>query len=244
MLKILQSNSELDIQFNNQLTTDGLLLKETNQFNEISSILIDEINLIKAKLSPNYIHFMDQLLQSSIIQNEDELIALIKWLPQSNITAYENIKLNLIYKGLRDGDQLLDFHSRIDFKSPLVVIAKTKEDHFRFGAFTMQNFYSENPVIQVNDPYTFFFSFDSMKTYEINNYFTGIITGSEVFINFSNVFTIKQNWSHDINKGLLTYTFCLEVTNERFPYKKTLFTPEEIEVYQVSTINRSMENGE
>ena len=91
------------------------------------------------------------------------------------IYAYNRyIKLNLIYRASRDGDNAKDFHFKCDFIGPNLTVIKTKKEYI-FGGFTIKTWKhlfkdinSEDPECgtELKDEQAFGFSVNKNKIYE------------------------------------------------------------------------------
>ena len=70
----------------------------------------------------------------------------------------EELKLNLLYKGTRDGFRASDFHSRCDEKGPTICIIKSDNGN-TFGGYTDLSWKQINTYIP-GDSRSFIFQLD------------------------------------------------------------------------------------
>lgn len=101
----------------------------------------------------------DDYGESNLITNEKE-INLIK----SGIFNINNkkLKLKLIYRASRDGDNPKDFHSKCDGIEPTISIFKTTNG-FTFGGYTDKGWDNKSSDLKTSN--TFLFSFNNKKIY-------------------------------------------------------------------------------
>ena len=167
-------------------------------------------------------------VKGDIIHNLNELEMLTKKINKDND---KKIIINLLYKASVDGDRALAFHEKCDNAQNTIVLIETKKGK-RFGGFTTCS-WSGN-CVDKNDPKSFIFSFDKMKTYDnipgdeaIGCYpkFGPIFLGCQIKI-FDNAFT----------KGGTTFEKELNF-NTQEDYELTggerSFEVKDIEVYEV-----------
>ena len=77
-----------------------------------------------------------------------------------------NCSLDLVYQMIRDGNRTIDFHKKVDIKSPTLVLFKTK-DGYNFGGYTSKSFKSSGGWIK--DPDSFLFNLNNMNKFNIKN---------------------------------------------------------------------------
>ena len=99
---------------------------------------------------------------SSIIKSKEE------WnLIYNNISKEKELKSELIYKSLIDGDEALDFHKKCDNIPNTIILIKTKSGK-RFGGFSSE-IWENSPYTWKSDNKAFLFNLDLMKIFKSHN---------------------------------------------------------------------------
>ena len=106
-------------------------------------------------------HWMEKkMIMEKVIYTNEKEINLIK----SGIFKINNkkLKLKLIYRASRDGDNPKDFHSKCDGIEPTISIFKTTNG-FTFGGYTDKGWDNKSSDLKTSN--TFLFSFNNKKIY-------------------------------------------------------------------------------
>ena len=168
--------------------------------------LLTEIKLLK-KSRGNSLDLhenKDNYKESELITNEDQLNLIKSGIQNLNS---KNLKLKLLYKASRDGDNPYNFHSKCDNISPTITIFKTG-DNYIFGGYVDKNWDNHSGGLNCNN--AFLFSFDKMKIYPGKN--GGIIYCSKCHGPwFSYALGVKEN---GFLKKEQTKQFDLDIFNE------------------------------
>ena len=214
---IKKNNDEIKNLFKYNINYDMI---STNLINIISQKKIEKKDCSNLEYFPNGI-------AKDIIKNENEIKLVIDKI--DNIFPGSSFKL--LYKGLRDGDNSSEFHSKCDDAPQTLVIIKDDLGH-RFGGFTTQDW--SGKYLQKTDNSAFIFSIDKNQTYDVfpNQKAIGC------YPNFGPVFFGCQIRIYDnyFQKGGSTFKKGLNYqTNEDFELTdgNQNFGVEDIEVYEV-----------
>ena len=113
----------------------------------------EDVNIKKSNLEEDF----------SVSASENEENIIINKL--KNIMG-RNCSLDLVYQMIRDGNRTIDFHKKVDIKSPTLVLFKTK-DGYNFGGYTSKSFKSSGGWIK--DPDSFLFNLNNMNKFNIKN---------------------------------------------------------------------------
>ena len=172
---------------------------------------------------------------SSIIKSSDKINFIIETLNKKDYFHNKNIRLSLIFKGTKDGQNSSDFHKKCDGIEHILVFLKTAEGLI-FGGYTKEGYKSRNNYVVDNQ--AFIFSITKKKIYHIKNKKDAIydykdrgpsFTGSNYFI-----ISIKEkmfenaNTCESIDSNYEGITIDYELNNG-----KKFFHLKEIEVYQI-----------
>ena len=148
-----------------------------------NSYFVSSYNLFSSRLRarPNV---FDLFIDTNILKKEDITENFFIFTKLKEIYAYNRyIKLNLIYRASRDGDNAKDFHFKCDFIGPNLTVIKTKKEYI-FGGFTIKTWKhlfkdinSEDPECgtELKDEQAFGFSVNKNKIYENGKQDEGII---------------------------------------------------------------------
>ena len=99
---------------------------------------------------------------SLIIKDEQDKKLLNSWISEKGNIA----KLNLLYRGTRDGDSSKIFFEKCSNKGATISFIKTKKGR-RFGGFTKAKWTDKKNWITLRDVNGFLFSLDNKKKYNI-----------------------------------------------------------------------------
>eukprot|EP01099_Mayorella_cantabrigiensis_P007988 TRINITY_DN734_c1_g1_i2.p1 TRINITY_DN734_c1_g1~~TRINITY_DN734_c1_g1_i2.p1 ORF type:complete len:230 (+),score=62.37 TRINITY_DN734_c1_g1_i2:1207-1896(+) len=104
---------------------------------------------------------------SKVIESDEERKVVVGWLKEVRGEGNVN-KVELLFRGSRDGFRVQDFHSRCDNQGPTIVVFKTSEGR-RGGGYTSQQWASPTGLYQdVFDPTgsSFLFSLESKEMFK------------------------------------------------------------------------------
>ena len=153
------------------------LVKKVNKLEEENRTLKKDINEIKEKLNLFEKYFIQDIeskkkkeefgIDSKIITKKEDLEFITKRLINNDENLKnKSINYNLIYRGTRDGDNLINFHSRVDNKRSHLSIIETNNGS-KFGVFI------EKPLKQIGstlkDNKAFIFSLNLKKIYNADS---------------------------------------------------------------------------
>ena len=169
------------------------LKKNNNNLQKELDKAKQKIEILEEKVNDH--EFRLYTMDSCIITKRKEydfIVERIKKLDENNEEAKNNkIKLSLIYRGTRDGDEAKKFHEKCDkFKNTLIVV-ETKKG-LRFGGFTCETWSGNGDKVDKN---AFCFSLDKSKIYNWTKGKSSIYVSPSSGPTFGNcVFEIKDNF--------------------------------------------------
>ena len=198
--------------------------KKNNKKINISSNKLDNcfniyLNILESKLITTIEQL--ELIKTGIINNDNE----------------KKIKIKLLFRASRDGDNNKSYHDKCDGISPTISIIKTKTG-YTFGGYTDCSLNSTSGCVKTNN--SFIFSFDKMKIYKGVNggyfhcgtdcgpWFCGCIG-----VDGDNYFKTENSYQWEINK----FKF-FEGFTEEYELVGGIrhFSVEEVEVFKVEII--------
>ena len=136
---------------------ESLSKKQNNNFNENGEEEeINEINNEEEELGENGIN-------TNIVKTEEEINFIENRLKQIYYFQNKSIKYELIYKGSKNGDKSLNFHTKVDGIKNTLTLVKTKKG-IRFGGFTSE-IWNQIGGYGKCDPFAFCFSLELKKIY-------------------------------------------------------------------------------
>ena len=214
------------------------LCQQIMQLKTNNTNLENELNDVKKRLEKieEQLNNKKSLIDSNILKDKKDIEFIINRLKKvnlnegNNIINEENIVLNLIYRGSRDGDKAKDFHNKCDkYKNNLTII-KTKNG-LRFGGFTCESWEGKGDKKDIN---AFCFSLDKYKIYNYKKGKTSIYTCPNSGPVFGNcVFEINDCYFE--NGGLSSEDYFYD--NQQYKCEindgKEQFEVKEIEVFKV-----------
>eukprot|EP01099_Mayorella_cantabrigiensis_P002945 TRINITY_DN2326_c0_g1_i1.p1 TRINITY_DN2326_c0_g1~~TRINITY_DN2326_c0_g1_i1.p1 ORF type:complete len:488 (+),score=108.11 TRINITY_DN2326_c0_g1_i1:88-1464(+) len=158
--RILKSSVEKLSLVSEQLNDDGLALEPESKFIKFEKQLREKLQVPDLKIR-QLKHFKDSTV---IIGGEDQHL-LVEWL--KDVRGEENVrKVQLLFRGTRDGFGAQEFHSRCDSKGPTIVVFKTSEER-RGGGYSAQSWTSNEADEFIKDETntSFVFSLDYREKY-------------------------------------------------------------------------------
>ena len=214
---IEKNNDEIKNLFKYNINNDMI---STNLVNNISPKKFEKKDCSNLEYFPNGI-------AKDIIQDQNEIKLVIDKIDNK----FPGSSFKLLYKGLRDGDNSSEFHSKCDDAPQTLVLIKDDLGH-RFGGFTTQDWSGQ--FLQKTDNSAFIFSIDKNQIYEVfpNQKAIGC------YPNFGPVFFGCQIRIFDnyFQKGGTTFKKGMNYqTNEDFELTdgNQNFGVEDIEVYEI-----------
>ena len=145
--------------------TENIKLKidAVMQSNEQIKFQIPQIKNSIVNLDDKVFRWLSLSESSSIIGDgqNGEMQNLMNWIERKVEKSY---KLNLIYRGSRDGFTAQAFHSKCDYTSPTISFIKSDKNKI-FGGYTQQTWEGIN--VWKNDDKAFLFSFTNNEKYLI-----------------------------------------------------------------------------
>lgn len=90
------------------------------------------------------------LFKDSLILKPEEINMVCNW-----IDPNKKIKARLLYRASRDGEGSEMFHNFCDYKGPIIIFIKEKDNPYRFGAYTGLLWTSENMFVYDKDAFLF-----------------------------------------------------------------------------------------
>ena len=193
---------------------------------------INELNNEEEELDEN-------MINTEIIQTQEEINFIENRLKQIYYFQNKNIKYELIYKGTKNGDKSLNFHTKVDGIRNTLSLVKTKKG-LRFGGFTSE-IWNQVGGYGKCDPFAFCFSFDLKKIYNSQKnqlaifcsdgygpYFKGTNT---IFGIYNNFFT-QGGWC---DYSTFSYSFGKFEKNFEITNGEQKFEVDDVEVFRVYT---------
>ena len=224
--KISQTKSTKKNKNNSKKKNPNKKQKNKNKINE---------KKITANNLKNMFNIYLNSLESKLLTSNDQL-ELIK----TGIKNYDNkkkIKIKLLFRASRDGDNNKSYHEKCDGISPSISVIKTKTG-YTFGGYTDCSLNSNSGCTKTNN--SFIFSFDKMKIYkgvdggyfhcgsDCGPWFCGCIGADG-----DNYFETENSYQWEINSFKYFEGFTEEY---ELVGGKRYFSIEEVEVFQVQFI--------
>ena len=166
---ILRNNEELKVELAAVKSQSTQLLQNTENIKLKIDAIMQSNEQIKFKI-PQIKNLDDKLFQWLSLSEKSSIIGdgmngetqnLMCWIKRKEEKSY---KLNLIYRGSRDGFTAQAFHSKCDNKSPTISFIQSDQNKI-FGGYTQQT-WEGNGVYKPDDK-AFLFSFTNNEKYPI-----------------------------------------------------------------------------
>ena len=106
---------------------------------------------------------VENIINTDIISSQEEIQFIENRLKQIYYFQNKKIKYQLIYKGTKNGDKSLNFHTKVDGIKNTLTLVKTKKG-IRFGGFTSE-IWNQIGGYGKCDPFAFCFSLELKKIY-------------------------------------------------------------------------------
>ena len=101
----------------------------------------------------------------SKITNSNEIKFIIDYLKETENFKNTNFRLNLLYRGTRDGDRTEDVHKKCDGLKNIIVFMKTEQGN-SYGIYSHVGLETRVNYEYPNDDKAFLFSLNKTKIYE------------------------------------------------------------------------------
>ena len=174
--KLNKSIDNNEIKINNTLSSD----KNTN--NNINLSEVEKVQVIKIAKNTNVTE-----LDSKIITEQKELDLIEDRLKQKVNIKLKGLTYKLIYRASKDGEK--EFHSHCNNCHQSLCVIRTS-DGYRFGGYTKLDWSGRN--IEKIDSYSFVFSLDYLKIYNVKKGKNSIYCDGDYGPCFSGVFYITH----------------------------------------------------
>ena len=176
-------------------------------------------------------------INTDIINTQEEIDFIEDRLKK--IVYYQNkeIKYQLLFKGTKNGDKALYFHTKVDGIRNTLTLVKTKKG-MRFGGFTSQNWNQVGGFGKV-DPNAFCFSFNLKKIYNSQPNQLAILCSDGYGPYFKGTNTIFGVYNNFFSQGgwcdytTFSYSFGKFDKNFEITNGEQKFEIEEVEVFKV-----------
>ena len=198
---------------------------------------INYINNDENKNNNNVETVDENSINTDIINSQEELDFIENRLKQINYFQNKEIKFQLLYKGTKNGDKALYFHTKVDGVRNTLTLVKTKKG-VRFGGFTSQN-WNQIGGFGKNDPQAFCFSFDLKKIYNslpngpsifCSNGYGPYFKGTNTIFGIYNNFFSQGGWC---DYTTFSYSYGKFDKNFEITNGEQNFEIEEVEVFKV-----------
>ena len=178
-------------------------------------------------------------INTDIIQTHEELDFVENRLKQINYFQNKNLKYQLLYKGTKNGDKSLYFHTKVDGIRNTLTLVKTKKG-MRFGGFTSEN-WNQVGGFGKCDIRAFCFSFNLKKIYNSQQNQIAIFCSDGYGPYFKGTNTIFGIYNNFFSQGgwcdYTTYSYSFGKFDKNFEITngEQNFSIEEVEVFKVYT---------
>lgn len=181
----------------------------------------------------------ENTINTDIIYTSEELDFVENRLKEINYFQNKNIKYQLLYKGTKNGDKSLYFHTKVDGVRNTLTLVKTKKG-VRFGGFTSEIWNQVGGFGKV-DTRAFCFSLDLHKIYNSQKNQTAIFCSDGYGPYFKGTNTIFGIYNNFFSQGgwcdytTFSYSFGKFDKNFEITNGEQNFFIEEVEVFKVYT---------
>ena len=208
------------------------LKKEISKVNDLEnqiSILNKEIEKLKQEKN-------EEFELDSTITNSNEIKFIIDYLKETENFKNKNFKLNLLYRGTRDGDRTADVHKKCDGLKNIIVFMKTEQGN-SYGMYSEIGWETRTIKYEYpKDNNAFLFSLNKKKIHKaIKGKVSICWVGNNVGLYIFNNIGFKDYFLNRINQNL-TYVIKDDFENckmEDFNSGLKEFKFLEIEIYQI-----------
>ena len=140
----------------------SFLNKEVYKNKEDIQYLIKEIDQIKKEKENEKIKEFEL---DSTITNNNEIKFIIDYLKELEEFKNKDFKLNLLFRGTRDGDKTADVHNKCDGLKNIIVFMKNEQGN-TYGMYSEIGWETRNNPEYRVDNYAFLFSLNKAKIYK------------------------------------------------------------------------------
>ena len=181
----------------------------------------------------------ENVLDTEIIQTQEEINFLENRLKQIYYFQNKDIKYQLLYKGTKNGDKSLNFHTKVDGIRNTLSLVKTKKG-LRFGGFTSE-IWNQVGGYGKCDPFAFCFSFDLKKIYNSQKNQIAIFCSDGYGPYFKGTNTIFGIYNNFFSQGgwcdytTFSYSFGKFEKNFEITNGEQKFEVDDVEVFKVFT---------
>ena len=181
----------------------------------------------------------ENILDTDIIQTQEEINFIENRLKQIYYFQDKNIKYQLLYKGTKNGDKALNFHTLVDGIKNTLTLVKSKKG-IRFGGFTSL-IWNQIGGYGKCDPLAFCFSLDLKKIYNSQNNQKAIFCsdgycpyfkGTNTIFGIYNQFFTQGGWCDYTTSS---YSFGKFDKNFEITDGEQSFEVDDVEVFKVYT---------
>ena len=211
-------------------------LKNQQNSNINTNINYDDIN---NENQHNEKEIDENAINTDIITTQEEIDFIENRLKQIYYYQNKEIKYQLLYKGTKNGDKALYFHTKVDGVRNTLTLVKTKKG-IRFGGFTSQNWNQVGGFGKV-DPNAFCFSFDLKKIYNSQPNQLAILCSDSYGPYFKGTNTIFGIYNNFFSQGgwcdytTFSYSYGKFDKNFEITNGEQKFEIEEVEVFKIYT---------
>ena len=212
---------------------ESLSKNQNNDLTEKERELLNELNNEEEEeLGENYIN-------TNIIKTDEEISFIENRLKQIYYFQNKNIKYQLLYKGTKNGDKSLNFHTKVDGIKNTLTLVKTKKG-IRFGGFTSE-IWNQIGGYGKRDPFAFCFSLDLKKIYNCQKNQIAIFCSDGYGPYFKGTNTIFGIYNNFFSQGgwcdytTFAYSYGKFEKNFEITNGEQKFQVDEIEVFKIYT---------
>ena len=208
---------------------NNIINKQQNEINNLNEKInnhefrIKKLELIIEKLDENE-HFSSDILKSDIINSKEQIKLLNQWINK------KNNNFTLVYKGSRDGDSYINFHSICDNQGPTIMIIKSNNGEI-FGGYTEKSWTKGKDIFS---PESFLFNLNRKEKYFIKG--EGYILSCEGQIGFGdmNYYELSFYDNYFKQKSIISGDSSYNFKSYEISGGNNCFIIKEMEVYKIS----------
>ena len=181
----------------------------------------------------------ENVINTDIIKTQEEVTFIENRLKQIYYFQNKNIKYELLYKGTKNGDKSLNFHTKVDGIRNTLTVVKTKKG-VRFGGFTSE-IWNQIGGYGKCDPLAFCFSLELKKIYNSQKNQLAIFCSDGYGPYFKGTNTIFGIYNNFFSQGgwcdytTFSYSFGKFEKNFEITNGEQNFCVDDVEVFRVYT---------
>ena len=242
-IKLLEEeNKELKKEIN-------ILIKENNKKDDIikslsknqkTNNLAKNYNDVKKEINSDEEGDLDEnTINTDILNSQEEINFIEKRLKQIYYFQNKNIKYQLLYKGTKNGDKSLNFHTKVDGIKNTLTLVKSKKG-IRFGGFTSE-IWNQIGGYGKCDPFAFCFSLELKKIYNCQKNQIAIFCSDGYGPYFKGTNTIFGIYNNFFSQGgwcdYTTYAYSYGKFDKNFEITngEQKFEVDDVEVFKIYT---------